>query len=64
MSSLIFGYAQARQRDIELQLKLRHTHTTPSVRDRLGRVLIALGEQLVAEPAVPSGSTSSVRPAA
>ena len=64
MSSLMFAYARTRQQDIELELKMRDLHDTPSVRDRLGRVLIAWGEQLVAYPPVTPVKAQSVRPAA
>jgi len=64
MSALMFAYVQARQLEIELEVKRRHTEDVPSMRDRLGRALIAWGEQLVSLPPVSPEATSSVRRAA
>ena len=63
MQSLMFAYVRARQLEIELALKQRHLTDSSSIRDRLGKTLIAWGEQLVTWP--PSSPTSSsVLPAA
>ena len=64
MSAMLFAYVQSRQLEIELELERRDQTDAMSMRDRLGRTLIAWGEQLVALPPVPSGATSSVRHAA
>ena len=72
MSAMMFSYVQARQLEIELDVERRRRVTAPSMRDRLGRTLIGLGEQLVALPpkaleskaSRTSGATRSVRSAA
>ena len=63
MSAMMFSYVQARQLEIELEVERRRlTSTAPSMRDRLGRTLIGLGQQLVALP--PAEERLSVRSAA
>jgi hypothetical protein len=48
---LLFAYADARRADVERALQSRHFGAeTTSVRDRLGRALISIGEQLLGEP--------------
>ena len=75
MSAMMFSYVQARQLEIELEVERRRlSSTAPSMRDRLGRTLIGLGEQLIALPQSRSGTNElaanrsnarqSVRPAA
>ena len=75
MSAMMFSYVKARQIEIELEVERRRlASTTPSMRDRLGRTLIGLGEQLIALPQNRSGSNylaanrsnarQSIRPAA
>lgn len=64
MSAMMFAYAQARQIEIELDVKRMYPTDSMSMRDRLGRTLIALGEQLVSVPPVSPGVTTSVRRAA
>ena len=65
MSAMLFAYVDARRLEIELEVERRRQLTDAmSMRDRLGRTLIAWGEQLVALPPVPSGAASSVRRAA
>jgi hypothetical protein len=64
MSAMMFAYVQARQLEIELEVERRDQADAMSMRDRLGRTLIAWGEQLVALPPVTSGTASSVRRAA
>ena len=69
MSAMIFPYVRARQLEIQLDVERRRRVTAPSMRDRLGRTLIGLGEQLVALPpktleSRTSGARQSVRSAA
>ena len=69
MSAMMFSYVQARQLQIELDVERRRRVNAPSMRDRLGRTLIGLGEQLVALPpktleSRTSGARPSVRSAA
>ena len=64
MSAMMFAYVQSRQLEIELEVERRHQTHAESMRDRLGRTLIAWGEQLVALPPVATGSAPSVRRAA
>ena len=74
MSAMMFSYVRARQLEIELDVERRRRVTAPSMRDRLCRTLIGLGEQLVALPpktlesrnleSRPSGARRSVRSAA
>jgi hypothetical protein len=64
MSAMMFAYVQSRQLEIELEVARRDQADATSMRDRLGRTLIAWGEQLVALPPVASGAASSVRRAA
>ena len=64
MSAMMFAYVQARQLEIKLELERRDQTDATSMRDRLGRTLIAWGEQLVALPPVEAGSARSVRHAA
>jgi hypothetical protein len=64
MNAMMFAYVEARQLEMELELERRHQGDATSIRDRLGRTLIAWGEQLVASPPVPQVTQSSFRPAA
>ena len=69
MSAMMFSYVRARQLEIELEVARRRRVTAPSMRDRLGRTLIGLGEQLMASPpkaleSRTSGASRSVRSAA
>ena len=64
MSAMMFAYVQSRQLEIKLELERRDQTDAMSMRDRLGRTLIAWGEQLVALPPVATGSAPSVRHAA
>ena len=64
MQSLMFAYVRARQLEIELDLKRRHLTDSSPIRDRLGKTLIAWGEQLVTLPPASPSVTPSVRPAA
>lgn len=64
MSAMLFAYVQSRQLEIELELERRDQTDSMSMRDRLGRTLIAWGEQLVTLPPASSAAASSVRHAA
>ncbi|HUP16327.1 MAG TPA: hypothetical protein VM848_09805 [Acidimicrobiia bacterium] len=64
MSAMMFAYVQSRQLEIELEVERRDQSDAMSIRDRLGRTLIAWGEQLVTLPPVETGSAPSVRHAA
>jgi len=64
MSAMLFAYVQSRQLEIELEVERRDQTDAMSMRDRLGRTLIAWGEQLVTLPPATSGAPSSVRHAA
>ena len=64
MSAMLFAYVQSRQLEIELEVARRDQTDAMSMRDRLGRTLIAWGEQLVTLPPARSGAASSVRHAA
>ena len=64
MTAMMFAYVQARQLEIELEVARRDQTDAMSMRDRLGRTLIAWGEQLVALPRVETGLAPSVRHAA
>ena len=64
MSAMMFAYVQSRQLEIELEVARRDQSNAMSIRDRLGRTLIAWGEQLVALPPVETGLAPSVRHAA
>ena len=64
MSAMMFAYVQSRQLEIELEVERRDQSDAMSMRDRLGRTLIAWGEQLVTLPPIEMGSTPSVRHAA
>ena len=64
MSAMLFAYVQSRQLEIELEVERRDQTDAMSMRDRLGRTLIAWGEQLVTLPPAASGAVSSVRHAA
>ncbi|MGZ5385112.1 MAG: hypothetical protein ACXWH0_14160, partial [Acidimicrobiia bacterium] len=57
MHSLMFAYVKARQLDIALEVQRRHLTDSASIRDRLGKALIAWGEQLVT---LPPGSKNGV----
>jgi hypothetical protein len=60
MTPLIFGFAEAREIAIKVDLEARHVvEPQQSIKERLGRTLIHWGEQLATAP--PS---ESVRPAA
>jgi len=62
MHSLLIPYAQARQLEIEHEISQRHNvEHSSSVRDRVGRALISLGEHLVT---VPPAGHQVARPAA
>ncbi|MGH8926821.1 MAG: hypothetical protein ACRDWH_00600 [Acidimicrobiia bacterium] len=64
MNSLMFAYAEARQLEIKLDLaRRRHPEYSLSMRDRLGRTLIAWGEHLMVTPR-QAAEQPSVRPAA
>jgi len=64
MSAMMFAYVQSRQLEIELEVERRDRSDATSMRDRLGRTLIAWGEQLVTLPPVETGSAPYVRHAA
>lgn len=64
MQSLMFAYVRARQLEIELDLKRRHLTDSSSIRDRLGKTVIAWGEQLVTLPPASPSESSSFLPAA
>ena len=64
MNAMMFPYVRARQLEMQLDLERRHQTDPTSIRDRLGRTLIAWGEQLVALPPVSTGASSSFRSAA
>lgn len=64
MSAMLFAYVQSRQLEIELEVERRDQTDAMSMRDRLGRTLIAWGEQLVTPSPAASGAVSSVRHAA
>ena len=64
MSAMMFAYVQSRQLEIQLEVERRDQSNAMSIRDRLGRTLIAWGEQLVALPPAETGSAPSVRHAA
>jgi len=64
VNAMMFAYVQSRQLEIKLEVERRDQTDAMSMRDRLGRTLIAWGEQLVALPAVETGSAPSVRHAA
>ena len=64
MSAMMFAYVQSRQLEIELEVERRHQTDALSMRDRLGRTLIAWGEQLVAVPPIGPGLAPSIRHAA
>ncbi len=64
MSAMMFAYVQARQTEIKAAAERGRPLEAPSMRDRLGRTLIAWGEQLVAVPPTSSGTTGSMRSAA
>jgi len=62
MSAMMFAYVQARQSEIEATAERGRPIEMPTMRDRLGRTLIAWGEQLVTVP--PTSSVASMRSAA
>ena len=62
MSAMMFAYVQARQAEIAAAAERGRPVEMPSMRDRLGRTLIAWGEQLVTMP--PPSSGDSMRSAA
>jgi len=62
MSAMMFAYVQARQSEIEAAAERGRPVEMPTMRDRLGRTLIAWGEQLVTVP--PTSSVASMRSAA
>lgn len=62
MNAMMFAYVQARQTEIAAAAEHRRPVEVPSMRDRLGRTLIAWGEQLVTVP--PPSSGVSMRTAA
>ena len=62
MSAMMFAYVQARQSEIEAAAERARPVEMPSMRDRLGRTLIAWGEQLVTVP--PTTSRVTMRSAA
>ncbi len=64
MTAMMFAYVQSRQLEIELELARRDQTDAMSMRDRLGRTLIAWGEQLVALPPVAPGLATQVSHAA
>jgi hypothetical protein len=64
MSAMMFAYVEARQAEIERQSMRPRLIEAPSMRDRVGRTLIAWGQQLVASPPATSRATQSVRRAA
>jgi len=64
MHSLMFAYVRARQLEIELDLKQRHFTDSSSIRERIGKTLIAWGEQLVTVPPASPRASSSALPAA
>jgi hypothetical protein len=64
MNAMMFAYVQSRQLEIQFEVERRDRTDAMSMRDRLGRTLIAWGEQLVALPPVETGSAPSVRRAA
>jgi hypothetical protein len=55
MNAMMFAYVQARQSEIAAAAEQRRLVEVPSMRDRLGRTLIAWGEQLVTVPASSPG---------
>lgn len=60
MTPLLFGFAEAREIAITIELEARHlVEPQLSIKERLGRTLIHWGEQLATAP--PS---EDVRPAA
>jgi hypothetical protein len=62
MHAMLFAYVEARQLEIQSSLsRCEFMHDLPSMRDRLGRALITIGEQLLTLPTRP---TEEVRPAA
>jgi len=63
MQSLMFAYVKARQLEIALDLKQRHFTDSSSIRERIGKTLIAWGEQLVTLPPSSPNALSSVSPA-
>lgn len=64
MNAMMFAYVQSRQIEIELEVERRDRTDEMSMRDRLGRTLIAWGELLVAIPPVETGLRQPVRHAA
>ena len=58
MSAMMFAYVQARQTEIEAAAERGRSVEMPSMRDRLGRTLIAWGEQLVTVPPRTSADVS------
>ncbi|HKY46712.1 MAG TPA: hypothetical protein VJQ79_01900 [Acidimicrobiia bacterium] len=64
MTAMMFAYVQSRQLEIELEVARRDQTDAMSMRDRLGKALIAWGEQLVALPPVAPGLAPPVRHAA
>jgi hypothetical protein len=64
MNAMMFAYVQSRQIEIELEVERRDRTDEMSMRDRLGRTLIAWGELLVAVPPVETGVRPPVRHAA
>lgn len=62
MNAMVFGFVEAREIEIRHALSRRwNVEDAPSLRDRLGRALIYLGEALVA---TPQPEASPLRPAA
>lgn len=60
MTPLLFGFAEAREIAITIELEARHiVEPQLSIKERLGRTLIHWGEQLATAP-----PPESVRPAA
>ena len=64
MSAMMFAYVQARQSEIKAAAERGRPVEMSSMRDRLGRTLIAWGEQLVTVPPASSGASISMRKAA
>jgi hypothetical protein len=68
MNAMLFAYVEARELAVQAHLRNREfALDAPSVRERLGRALIALGEQLLTIPARPTAEvrpSEAVRPAA
>lgn len=59
---LLFEYVKARQIAIELEVRQPQLlPEQPTVRDRVGRALIAIGERILATPAIDQ---ETLRPAA